>query len=251
MDGVVQGLLNYMIKPRVVIRGGLTFYLGSFADRKVVLARSGVGKVNVALCTALMVNQFGAKSVIFSGTAGALRRRLRHGDIVMSLDLIQHDLDATALGRPPGVIPGLEIRAIPADSALIGLAQLSAQAILGLTLHRGRILTGDQFIGPNKRTYLRTLFNGTCVEMEGGAVAQVCTLSHTPFLVLCCIAERADGKFLKGYEYFRRAAANHFVLLIKEMFNHSTPAPGLDGQTFPPLAEPVPTVPPAQPEVEE
>ncbi len=224
LDGVVELLLHYTVVQEAVILDRLTFYRGLINNRQVVLVRCGVGKVNAALCAAILIKQFSARSVILVGMAGALFSRLKRGDIVVSEDLIQHDLDATRLGHPPGVLPGLGIRAIAADESMILLALKCSSALLGVKAYRGRVLTGDQFIS-SKISFLRTLFNGLCVEMEGGAVAQVCALTGIPFVVIRAISQRSNGKFMRKYNTFSQMVAGNLALLLREMLNNTTNIP--------------------------
>ncbi len=225
VDGVIEALLHYTVIQEAVILDRLTFYRGLINNRQVVLVRCGVGKVNAAQCAAVLIRKFGVHSVILAGMAGALFNKLKRGDMVISQDLIQHDVDATRLGLPPGVIPGLNLRAVSADESLVQLALKCSPALLGVKVYTGRILTGDQFVSGSKLDLLRTLYNGMCVDMEGAAVAHVCVLGDTPFVVIRCVAERSDGKFMHRYKTFSQIAAGNLAVLVREMLNETTNIP--------------------------
>ncbi len=227
LNGVIELLLHSMTLRETVVQDKLTYYSGWINNRPVVLVRSGAGKVNAALCAATLIKVFAIKCIIMVGMGGALVRRLGHGDIIISEDLIHHDMEATRLGLPPGTIPGLKVRSMAADTYLRELARRSSSVLVGVNVCQGRILTGDQFISDKgKLTFLKTLYNGQCVDMEGAALAQVCLLCNIPFVVIRCIAERTNGKFMRKYKTFSRIAALNLAALVREMINNTSKIPG-------------------------
>ena len=189
--------------------GGNRLLQGELAGHQVVLARSGVGKVNAAVLTLLLIQQ-GVDKLVFTGVAGALEPSLRVGDVVVSRDLVQHDVDVTAFGYAPGQLPGAP-QAWEADPELRELALEVASEVLGNAGSRvalGRVASGDQFIADAARVqWLRETFGASCVEMEGAAVAQVCSKWRLPFVVLRSISDSADQGASGDFASFSRQAA--------------------------------------------
>lgn len=187
---------------------GIPCVSASLAGRRVVVAATGVGKVNAALTTTLIIERFAPSAVVFTGVAGALDPDLQPGDVVVAQVLVHHDLlrytEAGALPRvikspATGVPNPIEY---PASPELLALALETAP---GLTLEAtasarparvrfGTIATGDSFIGAQaKKAQLRADFRAHACEMEGAAVAQVCRELGVPFLVVRGLSDRASG----------------------------------------------------------
>ena len=195
---------------QTITQAGIEFNFGEIAGHKVILLRCGVGKVNAAVATQLLVDRFGVDSVIFTGLAGSLVPHLTRGDIVVSNYVVQHDIDLTAFGRRPGEIPELA-RMIEADPKLIREAcdACESSGVLDGTdrqLVVGTIVTGDSFISdPGRIRWLQREFGGVAAEMEGGAVGQVCQMNRVPFVIIRVISDGAgDG------------AAAEFIMFLDE-----------------------------------
>lgn len=174
---------------------GITFYRGRLVGRPVVVAASGVAKVNAAMATQILVDRFHVTHVIFNGTAGALAPLLKVGDLVISTKSQQYNVNFSAIGYPPGVIPYLATSVFPADPTLIraarrGLRHLNFKA---KSLF-GKIVTGETFVTNRfvaKRLY--RVFHGLCVETEGAATGQVGYLNKVPYLVIRGISDVPGG----------------------------------------------------------
>lgn len=172
---------------------GKIYYEGKLKGKKVVLTQSGIGKVHAALATQTIISRFGVTHMINSGVAGAISEELIPGDIVVSIDLVYHDVDVTGFGYPPGQVPGTYSTFFKADKGLIEL-------INNDDIYKGRIATGDQFISDlEKKAWIRKTFNPLCVEMEGAAIAHVCILSKIPFVVIRAISDTASGNAEKEF----------------------------------------------------
>ena len=143
-----------------------------------------------------------------TGIAGALSGRLALGDVVVSRDCVQHDLDVTALGVPVGQVPRTGHRFLAADARLVALAM--ATEVPGQQVVAGRILTGDQFVAAAATRQERwRCLNGAAVEMEGAAVALVATVNRVPFVIVRAVSNHADGAAPADFgAALRRAAAN-------------------------------------------
>ena len=153
---------------------GCDFFVGSVegSSHNIVLVRSGIGKVNAALCAQVLIDIFAVDSVINVGVAGAIDRTLKVGDIVISSDAIQHDFDTSALGDEPGYISRMDTSIFAADINLIDAATDAVEE-LGLVPNIGRIASGDQFIADlDSKHRIQTfqpslLRNGRCSYCSG------------------------------------------------------------------------------------
>lgn len=211
-------LLELLESEKTTERASLTFHSGTIHGYPVVLVRAGIGKVNAAACTQQLIDLFGAELIINTGAAGSLDASINIGDIVISTEVIQHDLDVRELGYELGTVPGTG-KSFKADSALAALAaKCSKEANPDISVFEGLILTGDQFIsGSDSKERLVNEFHGLCAEMEGGAVAQVAALNSVPFLILRAISDKADGSATMDYPQFSKMASNHSARLVEAL----------------------------------
>ena len=179
---------------------------------------SGIGKVNAALATQIMLSNFTLEVVINVGVAGSLSPDLGFGDVVIADDLVEHDFDITAFGVPLGQIARMDTFAFAADVALNTLL-LAAQHLLPLNkLISGRIISGDQFIDDIARAeFLQQQFNALACEMEGAAIAHVCYLNKMPFAVIRSLSDRAglDGAAIHSFNELKIMAAQRAALVVR------------------------------------
>ena len=219
MDKEVAGLKNEIKVKEIKNIGGIEFYSGTLQGKDVVLLKSGVGKVNSAMATDILIREFKADKIIFTGVAGAVNNKLNVGDVVISVDLVEHDFDTTAFGEKPGNVPGSDNGKFYADQSLISLAETSAQKVLGKThVFKGTIATGDQFIADKAKVkVLEEIFGAWAVEMEGASVAHVAALYKVPFVVIRAISDKADGSAHVTYDEFSNKAAENSIKIVNEM----------------------------------
>jgi len=213
MDVEVVALRDAIIDPRVETIFGCDVVAGSLDGHPVLLARSGVGKVNAALATAAMV-QAGAGCLVFVGVAGAIVPSLKVGDAVIATELIQHDVDISMFGHPLGVVGGEPAGGTP-DEGLADRLVRACRAI-GVEPAKGVIASGDQFISsPERATAIASQFGAIAVEMEGAAVAQACRQIGLPFAVLRWISDAADAKATIDFSEFARQVADLDLAVVK------------------------------------
>ncbi len=194
-------------------RAGLTFHEAELHGHDLILVKSGVGKVNAALCAQLLVDGFDTEAILCTGTAGAVNPALEIGDIVVAEDCVQHDLEVDFLGLPRGQIPFTELRFFETAERLVQKA--TALSLPEHRLHMGRVLTGDAFVQDEAyRQELRHELEGDCVEMEGAAVGQVATLNGVPYLVVRAISDRADGSSDVDFQTFLQEAAHSSARVV-------------------------------------
>ena len=223
MESEIEGIVSELSDVKETKATGLIFYQGSYKGRDCVVVKAGIGKVNAAMCTQALIDHFPVSGIINSGVAGALDERLHKGDIVLSTDAIEHDMNVGGLGYTPGVIPDMEVREgfdglrFQASESLRTLAEEAAAAeIPDIHLLSGTVLSGDIFISSEKqKDWLINTFSGTCCEMEGAAIAHVCFQNRIPFLIIRAISDGADDGALMDYPTFEKhAAANSIKLCL-------------------------------------
>jgi adenosylhomocysteine nucleosidase len=195
---------------------GFGLHAGNLEDRPVIIAQSGIGKVNAAILCQLLI-QRGVSHIIMTGVAGALEPSLQVGDIVISRDTLQHDVDVTGLGYELGLIPGDEKR-WHADNHLAELALMAAQDFAEVNAVMGTIATGDVFVADlASKTRLFDTFGAACVEMEGASVAQVCHKFEIPFVIIRSISDTADEAAEVDFRAFMAQAAERANTVVHAM----------------------------------
>ncbi len=198
---------------------GMDFYTGKMHEKDVVIVRCGIGKVNAAVCTQILVDKFQTKAIINTGVAGGLYPDINIGDIVVSSDTVEHDMDASAVGNPRGEIPRMNKTYFEADQVLVDCAQKAAEALKGNhKVYVGRIASGDQFISSIKvKEDIYTTFTAYCAEMEGAAIAHTCFLNQIPFVIIRAISDKADSSADVNFEEFVNVAAKNASRMIEAM----------------------------------
>ncbi len=214
----VDGLKALMENAQTTQKAGLEFFSGKIFDKDIVLLECGVGKVNAAVGTQIMIDLFKPEIVINSGIAGSLTKKLTVGDIVISTDCVEHDINCTELGEPRGQIWFTDEKriGIPADKEV---CEKLAECCQGLGSHvmTGRIATGDIFITYRaKREFVAYEFDALCCEMEGGAVGHVCYMNKVPFAILRSISDDFKFNKVENYEEFKQLAADRAIKALKK-----------------------------------
>ena len=218
MEEEIALIRNDLLHSTEKVHAGITYYQGELFGVPVVLCKSGVGKVNAAVCTQVLIDQFEVSQILFTGVAGAVDPSLDIGDIVISTECLQHDMDVQALGFARGIIPFAESSIFPADAQLIELASKSSELLFDRKVLKGRVLSGDQFVADKaivKALYAE--FQGACLEMEGAAVAQVCFMNRIPYVVIRSMSDKADGSADVNFVEFTRLASERSYQLIAYM----------------------------------
>lgn len=219
MDEEIEILKDKIDIIQITEKAGMKFYEGKVNDKEIVLVRCGIGKVNAAICTQVLITYFNVEGVINTGVAGAIYDELEIGDIVVSQDVIQHDVDATAFGYKIGEIPRLDEYIFKADTRLIEITEkVSENKIADHKVYKGRILSGDVFIAsPEAKERLWNLFKGYCVEMEGAAIGHTCYLNNIPFVILRAISDKADGSAHVNFTEFVHEAAKKSAEIVEKI----------------------------------
>ncbi len=222
MELEVDELKAAMTVSKIEKKANMEFYEGTLNNAPVVIVRSGVGKVNAALCTQILADMFEVTHIINTGVAGSLNPKLDIGDILISRDALHHDVDATIFGYKPGEVPQLGLREFPADERLAQLAKEACEKV-NSDIHAclGRVVSGDQFISGNEiKERLIREYQGDCAEMEGASIAHGAYLNGIPFVIIRAISDKADNSAEMDYPVFEAAAAKHSAALVKELVKH-------------------------------
>ncbi|KRL99931.1 5'-methylthioadenosine/adenosylhomocysteine nucleosidase [Liquorilactobacillus satsumensis] len=219
MDEELKELRAQLSAEKAVTLGGINFYEGCLGQQKVVLVRSGIGKVQAGMTTALLIVTFGATAVINSGSAGGIGTGLHVGDVVLSTAAAYYDVDTTAFGYLPGQLPQQPQRFM-ADEKLVAQIAQAAQKN-GLHTKTGLIVTGDQFVASSekiakiKQTYPAAL----CCEMEGAAVAQAAFQFKVPFVIVRAMSDVGDEEAGQSFDEFIIEAGRRSAQMILNVLN--------------------------------
>ena len=192
----------------------LNFLEGKINDIDCVLVQSGVGKVNAARTTQILINKYDIEYVINVGSAASAKEELKIGDIVIGEKIIQHDFDITAFGHNKGYISNVG-EYILTDNSLVEKimnCQLNDESI---NIKKGIIASGDIFCTQEKmKNKIRNKFNADAIEMEGAAIAQVCYLDKIPFLIIRSISDSPNGNNAITFEEFLETASKKCAILL-------------------------------------
>lgn len=219
MEEEVKDLKDQMAEVTVTKKAGMDFYRGTLSGKPTVIVQSGVGKVNAAMCTQILIDTYHVDCVLNTGIAGSLQNDINISDIVLSTEAVQHDMDATVWGYKPGQVPGMETYMFPASLQLIKKAeQVCAEVNPDIRTFRGRVVSGDQFISDHEvKKKLVETFQGSCAEMEGAAIAQTAWRNDVPFLIIRVISDKADGSAVADDNTFTADCVKHLVRLLTGM----------------------------------
>ena len=208
MEEEISNLKSHMQVDEVQTIAGMSFFKGAVKGTKLVLVRSGIGKVNAGICTQILASVYGVDTVINTGIAGSLNADIDIGDIVVSTSLVQYDVDARNFGYKLGEIPRMNIVEFPADKYLIDKTQSVFDSLdLGIKLYKGMVATGDKFVSEDSlKAEIISNFHAYCVEMEGAAIAQAAMLNNMACVVIRAISDKADNSADVDYRSFEAKA---------------------------------------------
>ena len=230
--GEIAPIEKRLQDSREVTVQGYVFREGTLNGRRVVVGRSGAGKVNAAIIATLLIDHFKPSAILFSGTAGAVDPALFPGDVVIGKTVAQHDAGLQLAdgirrrGMRNAVTGALDPLLVPASEALLAVARSSSQ---GLKLPavatpngertpqvvEGVIVTGDVFMADlTRRAELRRSLGATAIEMEGAAVVQTCRQFNVSCLVVRSITDRADGQASTSYDQFVATASENAAAVV-------------------------------------
>jgi len=219
MEEEVSILKREMQLEEIVEYATMLFYKGKLCDKDVVIVRSGIGKVNAAACTQILADKFEVDMLINTGVAGSLDATIDIGDMVISTDLVEHDMDTTVFGDPLGQVPRMDTLSFPADKELVQKAVTTNEEVNpDIKTFTGRIVSGDQFVSsPKVKDKLVKHFGAKCTEMEGAAIAHVAYLNQVSCVIIRAISDKADNSASMDYPTFEKKAIEHSVRLVRNL----------------------------------
>lgn len=217
MELEVDTLKGKMVLEQTIKKANMEFCAGTLNGTPVVIVRSGVGKVNAAICAQILCDDFQVTHIINTGVAGSLKAEINIGDIVVSTDACYHDVDATIFGYALGEVPQLGVRFFEADKEMQEKAIASCKEVNPeIGVYSGRVVSGDQFIASREvKNKIAENFDGACTEMEGCSIAHVAFLNNVPFVILRAISDKADDSAEEDYPSFERKAAIRCAKLVE------------------------------------
>ena len=197
MDEEIALLRDGMIVSGEAVHAGITVEQGTYKDKEIILVQCGIGKVNGAICTQMLIDLYKPDQLVFSGVAGGLLPNMQVGDLIVASHLIQFDVDLTAFGRRHGELPDSD-RMIQSDPDLIQMVTDAFDASFpdagadDPNLMIGTIVSGDRFVKDSDTLrWLQREFAALATEMEGAAVGYTCSLSDLPFVVIRGLSDTA------------------------------------------------------------
>lgn len=217
MDLEMEALIDLLEKEECRSISNITFYKGKLFGRDAVLAVCGIGKCFSALCAQTMILEYHPDRIINIGVAGGIVNELSVGDIAVANDVVQHDMDTSALGDPVGLISGINIVKIPC-SAKVTEGLFEAAKNLQIPVVKGTIASGDTFLAAReKKESVAETFGAVACEMEGGGIAQACYVNNVECAILRSISDGIDGGG-GDYEAFKHAAAKNSTAVLSAFF---------------------------------
>lgn len=213
----VADLKERMENPRDTRYAHMTFTTGAIGKNQVTAVECGVGKVNAAMCAQIMIDRFNPEIIINSGVAGAVCADVAIGDTVIATQVLQHDMNASALGDPLGEItfPGENRTYFPCDNKIIDSLEKACLKQGSTRSFKGRIASGDIFVSrKSKRSIINLRFNALACEMEGGAVGQVCFCNGVPFGVFRVISDDFSNNKGMDFSAFCKTASEKSIKII-------------------------------------
>ena len=219
MKEELDSLLKYLKIEKEYNIFDLKFYEGMIHNNYCILTESGVGKVNSARCTQILIDNMDVDMIINIGVAGGISEKLKVCDIVIGEKLVQHDFDITAFNHEKGYIPNVGVY-IDSDTYLVNIAKECINN-KKYNVVSGIIASGDIFCTESWMSKkINTKFNALCVEMEGASIAQVCYLSNIPFIVIRSISDVPNNNNVLSYEEFLNESSKNVSNFIYEIIKN-------------------------------
>ena len=210
----VEELQEKMNQKKQEIISGICFTSGVLYGQELVIAECGVGKVFAALCAQTMILHYHVAQIINTGVAGTLTNQLSIGHIAIADQVVQHDVDTTPLGDPPGFLSGIEQVKLACQSDIVSKLEKSVK-LSGIPYQIGTIASGDQFVHTTaQKERISSLFDAISCEMEGAAIGQVCYMNQIPFGVLRAISDDADGNSPSDFPVFAVQSAQNSLQVV-------------------------------------
>lgn len=223
------GIIGAMEEEVVLLREQLTeleekkiagceFYSGFLNNQEVVLLKSGIGKVNAAIGTTLLIQMYQPDAILNTGSAGGFHSGLNVGDVVISTDVRHHDVDATIFGYEYGQVPQMPANYLP-DEKLVEVAVKAGENVQNIQVAKGLIASGDSFMSDHERVEdIRSKFPTLyAAEMEAAAIAQTCYQFSVPFVIIRSLSDIAGKDARVSYDQFLKTASKNSAELVQQI----------------------------------
>lgn len=219
----LEALKEIISETQIQNKKDKEFYLGKIQNTDCVAVLCGIGKVNAARTTQLLIDSYSPDVILNIGVAGGISDRLKIGSIVVGEKFVQHDFDLTAFGREKGEIPNGVGKYIFADRKLLNNIEgtiSSYQKENGILVIKGIIASGDRFVtSPTEAAGINMEFGADCVEMEGASVAQVSMLNEVPFLVIRSISDAPNDNNKVDFDKFIQIASKNVANFVFKLLS--------------------------------
>ena len=217
MPSELKDIQNVQENPVITKIAGYEFHESIHGTNKIITVCCGIGKVNAAICTQILIDVFKVEQIINTGIAGGLKSGIKVLEIVISTSVLPHDLDSHFLADYPPYHAEFE-----ADEALQNLACIVCDT-MKIVHHQGRIVSGDAFITDSEvKANLIQKFNPYAVDMETAAVGQTAWRNQIPFVSVRCISDLADDDGAMSFDEFEVLAAKRVAEIVMKMCEHES-----------------------------
>jgi adenosylhomocysteine nucleosidase len=218
MQQEINAINNLLIHKKEYTYVGIKYYKGNIPaidNIELISTESGIGKVNSAATTALLIQHLDPDYIINVGSAGSLQRILRTGDVVIADRLTYHDVDVTAFGYQLGQLPNMPTYYYT-DEILVNILQVHHFPFRTIV---GEIISGDTFIASNNaKIKISSCFSDAlAVDMEAASIAQICYRLKKPFVVIKSISDIANTEATESFKQFLLTAAQNSALIVYEI----------------------------------
>lgn len=219
MEEEVIALKRYMNVEEALTIAGMEFWVGSLKDKSIVIVRCGIGKVNAAICTQILIDKFSVEGIVNTGVAGGLYPGINIGDIIISSDTLQPDKEKEIFEEFKENTSHMYNTFFKANTHLIELAQSAAEKLKGNhKSYIGRVTSEEQFISSMRvKEEMSSTFTVYCAEMEGAAIAHTCYLNQVPFVIIRSISDKADQSTEINFEEFTHLVAKNTSKMIESI----------------------------------
>lgn len=220
MNEEMQEIKNIMTNISQKNIYNLNFYMGKIENRDCVLVECGIGKVNAARTTQILIDNFDIDFIVNIGTAGAISDDINIKDVVIGQKLVQYDFDLTAFGREKGYITNVG-KFIESDEKLVEKCLITMKKLdksNDFNVYVGTIASADQFCTDRMiADEVYNEFGAICVEMESAAVAQICKLDNVPFVIIRSISDSPNGNNKIDFDEYLKIASKRAAIFLKEL----------------------------------
>jgi len=211
----IDNLLKNIKNEEVVTISGIKYIKGTIDNKKIVIAKCGIGKVFAAMCTQTMILTFNPEIIINTGISAGIRD-INIGDVVIADNVVQHDMDTTPLGDPKGMISGIDLIHIPCSKNIVKKLD-NVLTKLDIKHKIGTIATGDQFIANTKDIeIINEKFNAIAFDMESGAIGQVCYVNKVEYGIVRSISDNGSDNAGQDFVKFAKKAAKVSALVVEK-----------------------------------